>query len=82
MLRGSLSNRRCQCSFRSYVRSNGGSAAATCVVSDVNRDTTAYGSVAMSCDSMTMNGTLNTFDVYIATLRRIFRRSMNRSSTS
>ena len=31
---------------------------------------------------MTMNGTLSTFEVYSATFRRIFRRSMNRSSSS
>ena len=31
---------------------------------------------------MTMKGTLSTLEVYIATLRRIFRRSMKRSSIS
>ena len=47
---------------------------------DAKRVTTAYGSVATSCVSMTMNGTLSTLDVYIAIFRRILRRSMNRSS--
>jgi hypothetical protein len=68
-LRGSLSKRRCQWSFNSYGRSNGGSDAATRDVSDENRVTTAYGSVATSCDSITMNGTLKRRDVYSATSR-------------
>src|SRR5262245_1710732 len=62
-LRGSVSKRRCQCNFRSYSISNGGSAATTCEVSDVNLVTTANGNVATSCDSMTMNGTLSTCEV-------------------
>src|SRR4029079_4071771 len=82
MLRGSLSNRRCQCNFKSYVRSKGGNAAATLEVIDANRVTTAYGSVATSCVSITMNGALSTFDVYNATFRRILRRSMKRSRMS
>ena len=43
--------------------SNGGSAATTCEVSDANRVTTAYGSVASRSDCITMNGTLSTCDV-------------------
>ena len=61
MLRGSLSKRRCQCSFRSYCTSNGGKAAASLGVSAAKRVTTAYGSVATSGESITMKGTLNTF---------------------
>ena len=45
------------------MTSKGGSAAATCEVSDANRVTTAYGSVATRCVSMTMNGTLSTLEV-------------------
>jgi hypothetical protein len=51
-------------------------------VSDAKRVATANGNVATNCVSMTMNGTLRTFDVYVATFRRSLRRSMNRSRTS
>src|SRR5215204_3885078 len=49
-------------------------------VIDVNRVTTANGSVATNSVSMTMNGTLSTFDVNIATFRRISLRAADQNA--
>src|SRR5258706_15643531 len=82
-LLGSLSNRRCQCSFRSKpVMSNGGEATVSWGIIDANSSATERGTVAIRSDFATMNGTLRKWGVNTTTRRLMRRRSKNRSTTS